>query len=240
MAVNLAAQQMPEGWELVASSGSARVAYCAQDQIYYKEFLPRTPLESLKALLRGSRATRARKNSQALLLAGFDAPANLAWGKLSGGREYLMSGAVAGRGVSEYLQDFSAANDEASSASRRQLLRELGVFIGRLHATGFIHGDLRSSNVFADFTGEQFRFALIDNERTIARVPPPGKLILKNLMQLNMHSPEDLTLRDRLQFYRAWKRQMRELSCVEGKLLARESYRWAMRRQAAKIRANGG
>lgn len=220
---------------MVGSSINARVAVDHTRGIYYKEFLPRGPLESVKALVKGSRATRARQHNDALRAAGFDAPVNLAWGKLKGGREYLFSESVAGKGVTWWLREELVQRDGAALRLRRRLLHELGQFIGRVHAAGFIHGDLRTSNVLADCTDKgHFHFALIDNERNVHRSPPEGRGLLRNLMQLNMLLPGDLSDRDRMRFFVEWRKQMPELSSAEAKLLAREAYAWAMRRLKAK------
>lgn len=234
LAQELAQQKLPPGWAMVNSSIFARVACHAEDEIYYKEFLPRSPLETLKALFKGSRAERARRNSDALRLAGFDAPKNLAWGKLSGGREYLFTQDVGGQGITQWLCHELSTRHGPTLALRRQLVRELGTFIGRLHATGFVHGDLRTSNVLAHKNVERFGFALIDNERNVQHHPPAGKALLRNLMQLNMLLPEDLSRTDRWRFFLAWHRQMRYLDQVEARLLATEAYRWAMARLRAK------
>ncbi len=233
-AMLLAERQMPDGWELVASSGSARVALHRENQVFYKEFLPRSPVETLKARLKGSRATRARKHSEALLIAGFDAPQNLAWGKLPGAREYLFTRAVRGQGVDRWIRGALASQGEASLAQRWRFLQELGVFIGRLHASGFTHGDLRTSNVLAHEGIDDFEFSLIDNERNRQQKPAAGKHLLKNLMQLNMHSSLELSRSDRWRFFRAWHSQMRDLSALEAKLIASQAYQWAMQRLRAK------
>lgn len=235
-ALQLADQQLPPGWELVQSSAFARVACNLQRGIYFKQFLPRSPLESVKALVRGSRATRARENGEAMLRAGIDAPANLAWGKLPGGSQYLFSRAAPGDDVTHWLRVTLGERSAEQLRIRRQLLRALGTCIGRVHATGFIHGDLRPGNILADLRGERFHFTLIDNERTVQYTPPPGKLLLKNLMQLNMLPLAELSRADRMRFFCEWRQQMRELSDVETELLAREAYQWAMRRLDAKTK----
>jgi serine/threonine protein kinase len=235
LAIELADQQLPEGWEMVGSSVNARVAVDSRSGIYYKEFLPRGPLENIKALLKGSRATRARCRNNDLREAGFDAPENLAWGKLQGGREYLFSKAVAGKGVTSWLREDLVKRSGETLLKRRELLHALGQFIGKMHAAGFTHGDLRTSNVLADYSNDgQFRFALIDNERNILRKPPAGRALLRNLMQLNMLPPEDLSSRDRMRFFVEWRKHMGELSGEETKLIAKEAYAWAERRLKAK------
>jgi hypothetical protein len=233
-ALALAERELPEGWQLVASSVNARVAYCEQRQLYFKEFLPRSPAESLKAMVMGSRATRARKNSEALLRHGIDAPANIAWGKLPRGREYLFTGEVPGQGIDLWLRDAVAGELSGQMAQRGRLMDQLGVFIGRVHATGFIHGDLRPGNVLASLEGGRFRFSLIDNERTVRFKAPPGKGLLRNLMQLNMLPPETLSLTARARFFRSWRRQMKDLSRLECAVLGAEANRWAMRRMNEK------
>jgi serine/threonine protein kinase len=230
VARSLSTDRLPEDWELVDSSSHTRVARNRALQLFYKEFRPRSPAENLKALLRGSRAQRARRNSEALLSVGISAPANIAWGKLERGREYLFTTEVPGRGVDQWLRDALAGRSPELLARRRQLLDELGVFIGRMHATGFVHGDLRPGNVLASFEGGHFRFSLIDNERTVRFSTPPGKGLLRNMMQLNMLTPAELSLAARARFFRGWRHQMRDLSRLECTILGAEAYRWAMRR----------
>jgi hypothetical protein len=219
---------------MVGSSGFARVAVARDLGVYYKEFLPRGPLESAKACLKGSRATRARRQNDALRAAGFTAPENLAWGRLGHAHDYLFSSAVPGMGVTAWLRQELVSREGEELKRRRALLHSLGEFIGRLHAAGFIHGDLRTSNVLAEYRGGTFHFALIDNERNRQRRPPPGRAVLRNLMQLNMLLPSDLSSRDRMRFFRAWREQQADLSRAEAALLAREAHGWAMRRLRAK------
>ena len=217
----------------------ARVAFHREDGIYFKEFFPRSPVEKLKALVKGSRATRARHNNEALLLAGFEAPKNICWGRLGSSHEYLFTYAVPGFGITVWLRKELSARDSASLQKRRQLLRQLGIFIGRMHATGFVHGNLRCSNVMAVEHRDGFQFSLIDNERSVQQVPPTGKQLLKNIMQLNMLFPSDLTLSDQLRFFRAWHSQMRHLTKVEADILGAEAYQWACRRLRAKGKISG-
>jgi len=233
-ALLLADRELPDGWELVGSSAYARVAHNQEEQLYYKEFLPRSPVEKIKAVFKGSRGTRARKQSEALQISGFNAPTNLAWGKLPGAREYLFTRTVRGEGVDVWIRSILSGKGGAELGERRLFLRQLGIVIGRLHATGFIHGDLRTSNVLAYRWAGHFEFSLIDNERNMQQIPASGKRLLKNLMQLNMHLPDELSRSDRLRFFHAWHSQMKDLSVLEAKLIAARAYQWAMKRLAAK------
>ena len=229
-ALQLSEDYLPDGWVRVKSSAFTRVAHNPRRQLYYKQYLTRSPAFKLKAQVRGSRATRARLNAEALLLAGIDAPHNVLWGKLPSGGEYLFTVEVPGDSITHWLLEATTAHDATTLRLRRQLLSELGTFIGRVHATGFLHGDLSPDNILAVRLQDQFRFALMNNERNSRRVPTPGRLLLRNLIQLNMLSPDDVGRTDRMRFFRAWRRQMRELSPVEAKILAVESYRRALRR----------
>ncbi len=233
-AERLANGELPDPWEIVSSSPYARVAYHSELAVFYKEFLPRSPLESIKAWFRGSRATRARTNSDALNLAGFDAPANITWGTLENGSDYLFTRAASGYGVDKWLKEILDERSDVNIRQRRLLLTELGIFIGRLHTTGFTHGDLRTSNVLAEFKAGRFSFTLIDNERNHFAVPAPGRMMLRNLMQLNMMPSANLSKSERMRFFRAWRSQMRELSSTESKTIAIEAYAWARRRLDAK------
>lgn len=225
---------LPDGWERVSSSASTRVAVHRKLQLYYKEFLTRSPAAVLQAQVKGNRATRARLNAEALLLAGIDAPHNVLWGQLPGGGEYLFTVAVPGASIRRWLCETLASRDEEQLRLRRQLLYALGTFIGRVHATGFIHGELSPDNVLAALVQGQFRFTLLNNEGNTQKIPTPGKLLLRNLMHINMLPLADLGRTDRMRFLRAWRRQMRDLSSVEGKILAAEAYRGALRRLPAK------
>lgn len=228
-ALQLTAGELPPGWDIVNTSSACLVACNPSLQVYYKEFPLTSPLSRLTALLRGSRASRWRRHSDALNYAGIEAPESLAWGKLPNGREYLFTRAAAGRDVATWLRKTLRERSGEALASRRQLLEALGIFIGRLHATGFLPGDLEASDVLAEQLEDRFQFTLINNEHLVKKLPPPGRMLLKNLMELNLLPPSALTRTDRMRFFVAWRRQMRDFSSVETKVLAAEAYSWAMR-----------
>lgn len=236
-ALQLGAGELPPGWDIVPGSGVPRVAFNPQLQLYYKEFPVRSPLERIKALLLGSRANRTRQHNDALLYAGIEAPASLAWGRLKDGKEYVFTRETVGRDVAFWLQISLAHRRGESLALRRRLLEDLGVFIGRVHATGFIPGDLQPRDVQARLSENRFHFALINNERTVRKQPPPGKKLVDNLVQLNLLPPADLSRTDRMRFFVAWRRQLRELSDIETKVVAAEAYHEAMRQmyEAGKL-----
>ena len=223
----LAEGQLPTGWQWVDSSVNARVArYQPAGQAalyYYKEFFPRNSMESIKAVVRGSRCKRAIKQSDLLLSKGFLAPKTLCSGALINGNEFMVSEAVQGFGVHDYITGQLAAMPKASRiAATTTLMQNLGAEIGRLHRAGFVHGDLRPNNVMlAPANGEQ-RFIFIDNERTREYTRIPQKLVEKNLVQINMIRAEQLSLGNRLRFFEAYcahyprytEMEQRQLACT--------------------------
>jgi hypothetical protein len=227
-ALQLSAGELPQGWDIVYTSSACLVASNRSLQIYYKEFPLPSPIDRLVALFRGSRAARWRKHSDALKYAGIEAPESLAWGKLPNGSEYLFTRTAAGQDVTTWLRKTLTERAGAALTSRRLLLESLGIFIGRLHVTGFLPGDLEASDVLAEMLDDRFQFTLINNEHSIKKLPPPGRMLLKNLMELNLLPPSVLSKTDRMRFFVAWRRQMRDLSPIEAKVLAAEAYHWAM------------
>jgi len=226
----LGAGDLPAGWDIVPGSGQRRVAFNREMQLYYKEFPVRSPLERLKALVLGSRAARTRRHNDALLYAGIGAPTSLAWGRLKDGKEYIFTRESVGKDVAFWLQISLAHRRGESLVLRRRLLESLGVFIGRIHATGFVPGDLQARDVQARLCEDRFQFALTNNENTTMQRPPPGKKLVQNLVQLNLLPPADLSRTDRMRFFVAWRRQLRDLSDIETKVIAAEAYHEAMRR----------
>ena len=228
-AQRLAADELPAGWDIVPGVTGYRVAHNAELRIYYREFHCRSPLDNLRGFLLGSPATRTRRAGEALRYVGIGAPENLAWGKLPGAREYLFTEAPAGQDIATWLTSTVAGRAGETLAIRRQLLEALGIFVGRVHATGFVPGDLKASDVFAARLEDRFQFTLINNERTVQKQPPSGRMLLRNLMELNLLPPAAISRTDRMRFFVAWRRQLRELSPIEAKVLAAEAYHWAMR-----------
>lgn len=219
---------MPDSWERVSSTVSTRIAVNREQQLFYKEYQLRSPVEALQSMLRGSRATRARRHNAALLRAGIDAPESVLWGKLPGGREFVFTVAAPGENVRRWLCTTLVDKSKEQLRLRRQLLVELGTFIGRVHATGFLHGELTPENVLAAQQPDKFGFTLIDNEHNTIRKPPPGRMLLRNLTQLNRLPQSEVGRTDRMRFFCAWRKQMRDLSVIETKILAAEAFSRAM------------
>lgn len=224
-----------EGWTKVASSVNAQVYYCPSKAAYLKIFLDRNKLERLKAILRGSRCQRARKNGVLLGSAGFNTPQCNCWGKLANGQEFMITEASSGTGVTQYIRKHLNDNKSPEGLqNKRRFLTELGALIGQLHLAGIVHGDLRTSNVLAEFDGVHHCFHFIDNERNSQHRTIPLKLIKKNLIQLNMLLPTDISRGDRWRFCKAYSATYPRFTATEIRELAGEVYLAAMDRLRKK------
>ncbi|MBI5598228.1 MAG: hypothetical protein HY890_00650, partial [Deltaproteobacteria bacterium] len=223
----LGSPRMPEDWTLVGSSSTSRVwKFRAAGEsekglegkgkwYVFKEFLPRGSLESLKARVRGTRAERAWRGGGLLAERGFLTPPLVAWGvKLRGGfptaRNFLVTGFVPGvSGLFTFLRDrFNTCKGDDRFYIKRRLAIGLGSTIGRMHSGGVIHGDLRLDNIMVTMPegwGAQGpRFYFIDNERNAVFKKATLKLIIKNLVQVNMVLLPCVTRSDRMRFYLAY------------------------------------
>ncbi len=122
------------------------------------------------------------------------------WGREpSSGRELVMTRRAPGVLATRYLR----GAPEAGFVRKRVLLRALGAEIARLHAAGFIHGDLTPFNVIAD---ESPTISFIDHERTrrvwFRRIAARARR--RNLVQLGRFAFSGLTRRDRMRLWSSY------------------------------------
>jgi tRNA A-37 threonylcarbamoyl transferase component Bud32 len=179
---------------------------CGNEAFMYKQYLNRGPLEAAKAVFRGSRAQRSLAGDLLLHRHGFSAPRGVAIGN-SGGCPFT---------VTEYIQNasslihyvqthFSGAMDRAALSRKRTLARYLGDLIGRMHAAGIRHGDLRWGNLMVRESGEgTWEVFFLDNERTRKFRKMPFDAKIKNLVQLNLIPVESVTRTDRMRFFESY------------------------------------
>jgi len=193
----------------VASSDKARVfaASLAVDSarydVYIKEYLFRSVVDFAKHLFRSSRARRAFYASLMLRSNGFDAPKPLALLEKRLGpfrtESVLVTEAVDGAvPLYRHIEDL-AKQGQAALRRKRMVIRHFGSLIGRMHAMGIFHGDLRLGNALVRPEDTAHRFYLIDNERTRQFRHIPERLRIKNLVQINMWYG-GVTNTDRLRF----------------------------------------
>ncbi len=194
---------IPSGWKVVASSRYARV--CKREvgiSVFFKLFLPRTPLEGIKAIFRGSRSRRFVQGTEALLKAGFLAPRVLCWDEsfvmAMMGRGWVLTEAIDGRGVLDSWRKLFPANDVKDI---RRFVDEVAIQVSALHNAAIAHGDLRLNNMLVAFEDKNIKLFFIDNERSRKHSRLPFKERVKNLVQMNRDALNEIPIRYRAYFF---------------------------------------
>ena len=197
--------QLPSGWEWVDSSANSIVARQLEPKpVYFKEFLSRTPFEGIKSFLRGSRCHRAIIKGDMLKQRGFYSPVVYCWGK-RGNRHFMISEGIDALGLGDHInKSWQQPLSGAEILTKRRLLNEFGQEIGELHRNGICHGDLRVNNILVQESEDDIIFYFLDNERNAFFNKIPKRLIVKNLVQLNMMQSPYVSRQDRLRFFQAY------------------------------------
>ncbi|MBN1125605.1 MAG: phosphotransferase [Sedimentisphaerales bacterium] len=200
-------------FEPVAHSDYARVqkghiAFHGQTYtLYIKEFFHRSLWDGVKHLFRSSRAARAAAASLMLQQQGFDCPQIVAFAEKQFGLFHqcsiTLSIAVHAEDLYEYILRTANNVTKVNLSERRKLIRVLGQTIGKMHAAGIMHGDLRPRNMLISNDKKGWRVYFLDNERTQQWSYLPDPWRLKNLVQINMF-PEGLKRTDRFRFFQAY------------------------------------
>lgn len=176
---------------------------------YFKEFHDRDVMEKLKAIFRSTRAKRAYEAGKQLLKHGFYTPIPLMYGVRKSfclyTTNFLITTSADGENTYKYFETrFPLPLSVDSFNEKRALIKTAGHEIGRLHRTGFFHGDLRVGNIIIQEKGSSAKFFIIDNERTIYCKSIPERKRIKNLVQINMARFPQITKSDRLRFLNAY------------------------------------
>lgn len=168
-----------------------------------KQYLNRSPLDILKNLLLPCRAERAFKAGQILERYGFLTPDIVAVGKKTFAgittRNFLITGQVENAIPLYKMLDID-------TSQKQQLIEQFGQTVGRMHAAGIFHGDLRLGNVLVKTDNSRFVFVFLDNERTKIFKKLPQRLRLKNLVQIYISSTKSSDS-DRMYFLNAYLAQ---------------------------------
>ncbi|OHB73089.1 MAG: hypothetical protein A2Z25_03255 [Planctomycetes bacterium RBG_16_55_9] len=200
--------------------------------VYAKRFLFRSRLDFAKHLSRASRGRRAFEASLMLQQNGFEAPVVLGLFERCFGPFTMDSMLVTGEvenatPMPQLLWDLRRRSDAEVLSHKRALIREFAGTVGRMHARGIFHGDLRIGNVMIVNECPPWRFYFVDNERTRKCRRLPLRLRLKNLVQINMCT-HGISKTDRLRFFRAYLRvnpDVRERSSAWIRRIARKTDR---------------
>ena len=181
--------------------------------VYVKRYQRYRPRTQLKDMVRASKARHAMRVAAELAAAGFAVPRVLAAAEERRGPllrgAWLATAGLDGVPLVERLATFAAAPAHDVSerrrrlAAKRRLLASLGSCVGRLHAAGFVAGDLVPANVWSVKPDEGATIALLDHDRTRrGAAPAPWVRARRNLVQLNRFALPGVVLTDRLRVYR--------------------------------------
>ena len=196
----------------IAASKFARVFHCKVNfdshlqDLFFKQYLYRSPIDFIKHIFRPSRAKRAVDAAIMLAQHGLSTPEIVAVGhlKLAG---LSIKTFVITKTVKDAKNLYDCLEDAFQSppSQRHKFISQIGKTIGKMHNAGIFHGDLRPGNVMAKMQGDKWKFYFLDNERTKKFKNLPEKLRIKNLVQINMIPSKQLTYTDRMRFYKSYK-----------------------------------
>ena len=218
-------------FEEITASEFARTYKCSvglngrTEIVYIKHYLHRSWVDFAKHLFRKGRARRAFDASLMLQRNHLNAPEIIALGR-SGfasivSKSFLITKEVEnGKAIYQCLIDDLRCPGDHPPHVRHRFVRQLGNTIGRMHAAGIFHGDLRPGNVFARLQDENWEFFLLDNERTKKLFWLPPFLRIKNLVQINM-LPFDVSHTDRMRFFNEYLKHNPQLKTKQKSLINR-------------------
>jgi hypothetical protein len=177
--------------------------------VYFKQYLCRSIWDFIKDFVRASRAERAFKATEMLGENGFDAPTIIAMGEFRYGlchtTHFLVTLEIENaKQIYQFIPDRLQNLTKQQLQGKRELIRAFGRTVGKMHAAGIFHGDLRLGNILARQEKNRWRFFFLDNERTRKFYRLPARLRLKNLVQVNMFPPAAMSNTDRMRFFREY------------------------------------
>ncbi len=184
-------------------------------EVFLKEYHYRSFSDKIKHLIRKNRASRSVIAAELLSLHGFCAPRTIAYGwkkslSFINERPFTLTESVAdSKNIYEIFEKFNNKSSFVNTKKKREFIRNFGREIGKLHATGFSHGDLRCGNILVQENNDRWLFHYIDNERTKCFKRLPMKLRIKNLVQINMLCSSAISRTDRLRFFKEYIKETR-------------------------------
>lgn len=209
-----------------------------ETRLYYKWYLHRSAWDFIKHICRPSRAKRAFSAKLMLAENNFDAPNVVAVGEYRRGllhkASFLVTRAIENvKSTYELLfEDVDSRVAEQLRAKRRQI-EAFGQTIGKMHENGIFHGDLRLANTLAKKGSGGWRFFFLDNERTRRFRRLPRRQRVKNLVQVNLFPPGQMSSTDRMRFFKAYAAENKMTRGSQKKLM-RETLEKTARRLGKK------
>ena len=225
-------------FEKATGSDTARVYRCEtgfrgrREVLYLKEYLYRSGWDFVKHIFRKSRGRRAFDAAEMLEDCGIETPEAIALMEKKAGPICLKNLLIT-REVQDthQLYDYFGADSGrwfTTAIQKKQFMEQYGRTIGKMHAAGIFHGDLRAGNVLAKQQDSRWSFFLLDNERTRKFRRIPDRLRFKNLVQANMLLG-NITNTDRMRFYKAYLKENPDIRNNEKQLAGKVIIKTARR-----------
>jgi len=173
-----------------------------QSKVYsliLKQYLARKWSDILMNTIGWGRSKRAFKAGLMLRKNGFLTPPIAAAGKKGLSADFIITAEI-----KDSVPLYKIL--ESKEPRRRSAIEQFAQTVGKMHACGICHGDLRLGNVLVKSADNKFDFYFLDNERTKKIGKLPDKLRLKNLIQINMLRA-GISNADRMRFFREYLKQ---------------------------------
>ena len=214
-------------------------------EVYVKQYPYKSILHFLKCLFFcGSPARQAFKAETMLAENSFDVPEMVAMGECRAGflhtKSFLATfGVENARPLRRFVLETREIPTNVQLINWREFMRAFGRTVGKMHARGISHGDLRLGNILVRHEENLWRFFFIDNERTRKFGRLSFMYRLKNLVQLNMGPHGILSNTDRMRFFDEYLAQ-NSMSREKGKALIAATLKKTARRLDKETRIRVG
>lgn len=227
----------------MAASKYAKVQRCCinfggyKHTLYLKRYLTRSYWDFVKHIFRLSRARRAMNAEMLLKTNGLRCAETVALGEMMWGpvcvRNFLLTEDIQdANDIYQWMELFAGVDSGFSQNEKRKFVKKLGETIAKMHSAGIFHGDLRPGNILGRSVRHGWEFFFLDNERTRQFEMLPGKLRLKNLVQINMLHRNEIGVTDRMRFYKSYLKQCPSIR--NGRELARQIAAYTEKRMKHK------
>ncbi len=159
--------------------------------------------DNLKEWIRGGRALRAWKAGNALLARGIPVATPYAMVRTAEEGILVMERAE-GIELDRLLFRLLQVRGDTVRRLKNCLSDTLGHLMGTLHGRGIYHADMKACNLLVAMEGETPRVKLVDYDRVQFFDTLPERFMIRNLVQLNLSIPREVSRSLRFRFLRAY------------------------------------
>lgn len=196
-----------------------------REPVYYKFDNCRGTYDFIKNIFRPSRAIRAWRAMNRLAELGFHVPRQIMAAEKRVGLlwhdSFLVTRAVEQAVSIDAYVNTAIAEGRMTRSQKRSVIHALADLVRALHDRRIYHADLKGANILIAPKSEGYELTIIDADRVHFPHHLSRRRRLKNLARINASFSSDITLKDRLRFYRRYARHTR----YYARSVRREIYR---------------